>query len=284
LILPRILRASRFSVSAEPDRVTAIPLPELSPRRNIVVIADEAHRSQYGFGGRVNEKTGEMSYGFASNLRDALPNASFIGFTGTPIEKADANTRAVFGDYISIYDIQRAVADKATVPIYYESRIAKLGLNAAALPKIDAEFEAITEGEEQTRKEKLKTKWAALEALVGELIQLAKDMDAATRRGEDLGLTDDEVAFYEALAVNESAVQAMGDDKLKVIATELITQVRKSVTIDWNLRETARARIRVLVKRILNKYGYPPDLQEEAVRTVLLQAELLCAEWTETSA
>ena len=83
----------------------------------------EAHRSQYGFGGKVNEKTGEMSYGFASNLRDALPNASFIGFTGTPIEKTDANTRAVFGDYISIYDIQRAVPDKATVPIYYESRI-----------------------------------------------------------------------------------------------------------------------------------------------------------------
>ena len=101
-------------------------------------------------------------------LRDALPNASFIGFTGTPIEKTDANTRAVFGDYISIYDIQRAVADKATVPIYYESRIAKLGLNAAALPTLDDEFEEITEGEEQTKKEQLKSKWAALEALVAE--------------------------------------------------------------------------------------------------------------------
>jgi hypothetical protein len=121
-------------------------MPELSARQNIVVIADEAHRSQYGFVGKVNEKTGEMSYGFASNLRDALPNASFIGFTGTPIEKTDANTRAVFGDYISIYDIQRAVADKATVPIYYESRISKLALNAAELPKLDAEFEEITEG------------------------------------------------------------------------------------------------------------------------------------------
>ena len=149
------------------------PMPELSARLNIVVIADEAHRSQYGFGGKVNEKTGEMSYGFASNLRDALPNASFIGFTGTPIEKTDANTRAVFGDYISIYDIQRAVADKATVPIYYESRISKLSLNAAALPKLDAEFEEITEGEELTRKEKLKTKWAALEALVGDPKRIA---------------------------------------------------------------------------------------------------------------
>ena len=637
------------------------PMPELSARQNIVVIADEAHRSQYGFGGRVNEKSGEMSYGFASNLRDALPNASFIGFTGTPIEKADANTRAVFGDYISIYDIQRAVADKATVPIYYESRISKLSLNAAELPKLDAEFEEITEGEEQTKKEKLKTKWAALEALVGdpkrialvaadlvthfekrveamdgkamivcmsrricvdlynaliklrpewqaetlkvvmtgsaddgpewqphigskkqrrdlanqfkdarspfkivivrdmwltgfdapclhtmyadkpmqghglmqaiarvnrvfrdkpgglvvdylgladqlkqalviytesggqgnptfdtaqaiavmqekhgiasdmmhgfnwdqwttgkpterlalipagqehilqqpdgkkrwvqavaelshafalcaasdeatairddvsffqalqaalnkqsshnrktpeqvdaairqlvskaittegqvidvftaaglsrpdisilsdqflaevrglkhknvaaellekllkdelkvrskrnlvqsqifsdklkktlnayhnraistmqvieELIKLAKDLDAATKRGEDLGLTDDEVAFYDALASNDSAKQAMGDAKLKVIAAELITQVKKSVTIDWTLRESARARIKVMVKRILNRHGYPPDLQDDAVKTVLQQAELLCADW-----
>ena len=635
-------------------------MPALSPRQNIVVIADEAHRSQYGFRGRVNEKTGEMSYGFASNLRDALPNASYIGFTGTPIEKTDANTRAVFGDYISIYDIQRAVADKATVPIYYESRISKLSLNAAEMPKLDAEFEEITEGEELTKKEKLKTKWAALEALVGdpkrialvaadlvahfekrveamdgkamivcmsrricvdlynalialrpewaeetlkvvmtgsaedgpgwqqhignkekrrklatrfkdakdpfkivivrdmwltgfdapclhtmyadkpmqghglmqaiarvnrvfrdkpgglvvdylgladqlkhalanytesggqghptfdtaqaiavmlekhgiacdmlhgfnwekwttgkpterlalipagqehileqedgkkrwvqvvtelsrafalcaasddateirddvsffqalqaalnkqsstnrktpeqidaairqlvskaittegqvidvftaaglptpdisilsdqflaevrglkhknvaaellekllkdelkvrskrnvvqaqvfsdklkktlnayhnraistmevieELIRLAKELDAATKRGEHLGLTDDEVAFYDALAANESAVIAMGDDKLKVIATELITQVRKSVTIDWTLRESARAKIKVMVKRILNKYGYPPDLQEEAVKTVLAQAELICAD------
>jgi len=636
-------------------------MPELSGRQNIVVIADEAHRSQYGFGGKVNEKTGQMSYGFASNLRDALPNASFIGFTGTPVEKTDANTRAVFGDYISIYDIQRAVADQATVPIYYESRIAKLGLNASELPKIDEEFDEITEGEEFSKKEKLKTKWAALEALVGdpkrialiaadlvahfekrveamegkamivcmsrricvdlyealiklrpewaadtlkvvmtgsaadgpayqkhittkkqrrelanrfknpkdpfklvivrdmwltgfdapclhtmyadkpmsghnlmqaiarvnrvfknkpgglvvdylgladqlkhalatytesggqgdpvfdtaqaiavmlekhgiacdlmhgfdwnpwttgtptqrlqlipagqehileqeggkkrwvqvvtelsrafalcaasdeavsirddvsyfqalqaalnkqsgenrkspdqidaairqlvskaittegevidvftaaglqrpdisilsdgflaevrglkhknvaaellekllkdeikvrskrnlvqsqlfsdklkktlnayhnraistlevieELIKLAKEMDAATKRGVDLGLTDDEVAFYDALAANESAVKALGDDKLKVIAAELITMVRKSVTIDWTLREGARAKIRVIVKRILNKYGYPPDLQEEAVKTVLEQAALLCNEW-----
>jgi type I restriction enzyme R subunit len=138
-----------------PDKGEA--MPELSARANIVVIADEAHRSQYGFGAKLNEKTGDISYGFASNLRDALPNASFIGFTGTPIEQTDANTRAVFGDYISIYDIQRAVADQATVPIYYESRISKLSLNAAALPALDAEFEEITEGEEFTQKEKLKT-------------------------------------------------------------------------------------------------------------------------------
>lgn len=130
--------------------------PVLSDRRNIVVIADEAHRSQYDF-----------IDGFARHMRDALPNASFIGFTGTPIEKTDANTRAVFGDYISIYDIQRAVIDKATVPIYYESRLAKLELKASERPKIDPKFEEATEGEEVARKEKLKSKWAQLEAVVG---------------------------------------------------------------------------------------------------------------------
>ena len=637
-------------------------LPALSARQNIVVIADEAHRSQYG-----------MIDGVARHMRDALPNASFIGFTGTPIEKTDANTRAVFGDYVSIYDIQRAVADKATVPIYYESRIAKLSLNAAALPKLDAEFAEITEAEEETNREKLKTKWAALEALVGdpkrvklvvadlvqhferrweamdgkamivcmsrricvefynelirlrpewsgaakddveaekakkcvvkivmtgsaedgpswqqhirpktqrralakrfkdskdpfrivivrdmwltgfdapclhtmyadkpmqghglmqaiarvnrvfrdkpgglvvdylgladqlkqalsvytesggqgspavdtaqavailqekheiacdllhglawseaagdakktyaiipaaqehileqadgkkrfvqvvtelsrafalcaasdaatairddvaffqavkaalvktvsrsgkspdqldaavrqlvsgaittdsqiidvftaaglpkpdigilseqflaevrglkhknvaaellakllqgeikvratrnlvqsrqfsellqrtlnayhnraiathevieELIKLAKQLSEADQRGVDLGLTNEEIAFYDALANNESALQAMGDDKLRVIAAELVTQVRKSVTIDWTLREGAQAKIRVMVKRILNRFGYPPDLQDEAVKTVLAQANLLCAEW-----
>jgi type I restriction enzyme, R subunit len=130
--------------------------PVLSNRRNIVVIADEAHRSQYDF-----------IDGFARHMRDALPNASFIGFTGTPIELTDKNTRAVFGDYISVYDIQRAVEDRATVPIYYEGRLAKLGLVETERPRIDPEFEELTEGEEIERKEKLKSKWAQLEAIVG---------------------------------------------------------------------------------------------------------------------
>ena len=130
--------------------------PTLSQRRNIVVIADEAHRSQYDF-----------IDGFARHMRDALPQASFVGFTGTPIELNDANTRAVFGDYISVYDIQRAVEDQATVPIYYESRLAKLALDEREKPTIDPEFEEATEGEEIERKEKLKTKWAQLEAVVG---------------------------------------------------------------------------------------------------------------------
>jgi type I restriction enzyme R subunit len=115
--------------------------------------------------------------------------------------------------------------------------------------------------------------------VIEELIRLAKELDAAVKRGEDLGLSEDEIAFYDALAANENAVRAMGDDKLKVIAAELITKVRQSVTIDWTVREGARAKIRVIVKRILSKWGYPPDLQEEAVKTVLMQAELLCKEW-----
>ena len=136
--------------------------PLLSERRNIVVIADEAHRSQYDF-----------IDGYARHMRDALPNASFVGFTGTPIELQDANTRAVFGNYISIYDIQRAVEDRATVPIYYENRLAKLTLDESEKPTIDPEFEEATEGEEVDRREKLKTKWAQLEAIVGAEPRLA---------------------------------------------------------------------------------------------------------------
>ena len=130
--------------------------PLLSDRNNIVVIADEAHRSQYDF-----------IDGFARHMRDALPNASFIGFTGTPIELKDASTRAVFGDHISVYDIRRSVEDKATVPIYYESRLAKLALDKDEKPRIDPGFKEITEGEEDVRREKLKSKWAQLEAVVG---------------------------------------------------------------------------------------------------------------------
>ncbi len=130
--------------------------PVLSDRRNIVVIADEAHRSQYDF-----------IDGFARHMHDALPNASFIGFTGTPIELSDKNTRSVFGDYISVYDIQRAVDDGATVHIYYESRLARLELSEVERPHIDPDFEEITETQEMDEREKTKTKWAQLEALVG---------------------------------------------------------------------------------------------------------------------
>src|SRR6266536_2694275 len=119
----------------------------------------------------------------------------------------------------------------------------------------------------------------ATQEVIEELIKLAKQLKETDQRGVDLGLNDDEVAFYDALAANNSAVQVMGKDSLKVIATELVTRVRKSVTIDWTLRESARAKMKVLVKRILRKHGYPPDLQDEATKLVLQQAELLCAEW-----
>ncbi|OPY56833.1 MAG: hypothetical protein A4E49_00148 [Methanosaeta sp. PtaU1.Bin112] len=143
--------------------------PLLSDRRNIVFIADEAHRSQYGFKAHtVKKKDGAyIAYGFAKYLRDALPNASFIGFTGTPIEKTDKSTPHVFGDYIDIYDIQRAVEDGATVRIYYEARLAKLDLSEAERPKIDPDFEEVTEGEEQAIKERLKSRWARQEAVAG---------------------------------------------------------------------------------------------------------------------
>ena len=147
--------------------------PMLSDRRNIVVIADEAHRSQYGFKARIEQKTGEIAYGFAKYLRDALPNASFIGFTGTPIEKDDVNTPAVFGEYIDVYDISRAVEDGATVPIYYESRLARIELPEDEKPKIDAEIEELTEDEATTEQEKIKRKWATVEALVGSEKRLA---------------------------------------------------------------------------------------------------------------
>ena len=153
--------------------------PRLSDRRNIVIIADEAHRSQYDF-----------IDGFARHLRDALPNASFIGFTATPIESDDRSTPAVFGDYIDVYDVHRSVKDGATVPIYYEARMAKLALDEAERPYIDPEFDEITEGEEIERKEQLKTKWAQLERIVGtekRIALIARDiLDHFDRRLEVL--------------------------------------------------------------------------------------------------
>ncbi|MFT4046567.1 MAG: type I restriction endonuclease subunit R [Solimonas sp.] len=151
----------------------------LTERSNVVVIADEAHRSQYGLKARMDAKTGEVSYGFAKYMRDALPNASFIGFTGTPIEAADVNTRGLFGNYIDVYDISRAVEDGATVPIYYESRLARIELDEDEKPKIDAEVEELTEDEAQDQQEKLKAKWARVEALAGSgkrLALVAKDL------------------------------------------------------------------------------------------------------------
>jgi type I restriction enzyme R subunit len=162
----------------------ATDYPVLTDRRNVIVIADEAHRSQYGFRAKVAAKTGDISYGFAKYLRDGLPNASFIGFTGTPIEKDDVNTPAVFGDYIDIYDIARAVEDGATVPIYYESRLARIELDEDEKPKLDAEIAELTEDEADSEQERLKRRWASVEALVGADKRLALVADDLVRHFE----------------------------------------------------------------------------------------------------
>jgi type I restriction enzyme R subunit len=153
--------------------------PALSDRHNIVVIADECHRSQYGFKAKLDKKRKAFVAGFAQHMRDALPNATFTGFTGTPISQEDKDTRAVFGDYVSIYDIEQAQTDGATVKIFYESRLAKLNLNRDEMPVIDDEMDELTEDEEIQQAEKTKGKWAALAKLVGadpRLNQVSEDL------------------------------------------------------------------------------------------------------------
>ncbi len=221
--------------------------PLLSDRRNIVVIADEAHRSQYDF-----------IDGFARHMREALPNASFIGFTGTPIELTDKNTRAVFGDYISVYDIERAVKDGATVPIYYESRLARLELDEAERPKLDEEFEEATEGEEVEHKERLKTKWAQLEALVGaekRIRLIAQDLiDHFERRleamdGKAMVVCMSRricVELYDAIARLRPDWHHSDDDKgsLKVVMTG-----SASDPVEWQPHIRNKARREELAKR-----------------------------------
>jgi len=207
--------------------------PLLSQRRNIVVIADEAHRSQYDF-----------IEGFARHMRDALPNASFIGFTGTPIELADKNTRSVFGDYISIYDIQQAVEDRATVPIYYEGRLAKLELDEAERPKIDPDFEEATEGEEFERKEKLKTKWAQLEAVVG-----------ADKR---LGLVAQDIVDHFEKRLEALDGKAMVVCMSRRICVELYREIVK-LRPQWAAESDEQGTIKVVMT---GSASDPPDWQE----------------------
>ncbi|MBI4678966.1 MAG: type I restriction endonuclease subunit R [Elusimicrobia bacterium] len=214
--------------------------PQLSDRRNIVVIADEAHRSQYDF-----------IDGFAKHMRDALPHASFIGFTATPIESADKSTPAVFGDYIDIYDVHQAIDDKATVPIYYEARLAKLELKASEKPKIDPQFEEVTEGEEENARRKLKSKWARLESLVGadkRIGQVAQDIvHHFEKRGEVLEGKGIVVCMsrricvnlYDAIAKLRPQWRRADDDKglVKVVMTGSATD-----PVEWqqHIRDKAR--------------------------------------------
>lgn len=239
--------------------------PQLSDRRNIVVIADEAHRSQYGFRTRVvksrDGKTADLVQGFAKYLRDGLPNASYIGFTGTPIELTDKNTRAVFGDYISVYDIQRAVDDGATVPIYYESRLAQLHLSEDHRGLIDDEFEEVTEHEEVERRERLKSRWAALEAVVGDEKRVARIAEDIVRHyeqrteaiaGKAMIVCMSRricVAMYEALRKLRPAWHGDEDDQgaIKVIMTGSAADEK-----DWQPHIRSRARLDNLAKRFRN--------------------------------
>ena len=237
--------------------------PVLTDRRNVVVIADEAHRSQYGFDARLDRKTGEISYGFAKYLRDGLPNASFIGFTGTPIEKDDINTPAVFGDYIDIYDISRAVEDGATVPIYYESRLARIELDEDEKPKIDAEIAELTEDEAQSEQERLKRKWASVEALVGSEKRIAlvaedliKHFEARTAALDGKGMIVCMsrricVALYDAIVKLRPAWHGDEDEAgaIKVVMTGAASD-----PLDWqtHIGKGPKARRELLAKRIKN--------------------------------
>lgn len=204
----------------------------LSERRNIVVIADEAHRSQY-----------EFEDGFAGHMRDALPNASFIGFTGTPIELRDANTRAVFGDYISVYDIERAVEDEATVPIYYESRLAKVALDEDERSRIDSDFEEATEGEEIERKERLKTRWAQLEKIIG-----------AKKR---LGLVAGDIVEHFESRLEALEGKAMIVCMSRRICVELYEKISK-LCPDWHHEEDEKGKMKVVMT---GSASDPPDWQ-----------------------
>jgi type I restriction enzyme, R subunit len=207
--------------------------PLLSDRHNIVVIADEAHRSQYGFRAVLDKKTGRYKYGFAKHLRDALKNATFVGFTGTPIEGTDNDTRQVFGDYVSIYDIQDAVDDGATVPIFYESRLARLNLNQAEMEQLNAEVEEVFEDEEDAAlKEAEKTRWAALEKLVG--AQPRIDQVAA-----------DIVQHFEAR--NEAVA---GKGMVVAMSREICARLYKAIVTlrpDWHNDDPAHGAIKVVM-------------------------------------
>lgn len=240
-----------------PDRGEEV-FPLLSDRRNIIVIADEAHRSQYGFDAKLDRTTGLRRYGYAHYIRQAMPNASFIGFTGTPIEASDVNTPAIFGEYIDIYDISRAVEDGATVPIYYESRLARIILNEDEKPLIDAEIEALIEDESLTEAEKMKAKWAAVEALVGSdkrLNQIAQDL--VTHLEARIEAMDGKamavcmsrricVALYDKIVALRPDWHSPDDDKG---AVKIVMTGAASDPLEWQQHIGAKKRRDTLAKR-----------------------------------
>ena len=233
--------------------------PQLTDRRNVVVIADEAHRSQYGFRAKVARKTGEISYGFAKHLRDALPNASFIGFTGTPIEQEDVNTPAVFGHYIDVYDINRGVEDGATVPIYYESRLARIELDEGEKATLDAEIAGLSEDEAGDEQERLQRRWANVEAVVGtekRLRLVAQDLvdhfesRVVGLQGKAMVVCMSRricVALYGEIIKLRPNWHSEDDEKgaLKIVMTGAASDPR-----EWQQHIGAKARRELLAKRI----------------------------------
>jgi type I restriction enzyme R subunit len=228
----------KFGLDADEDK-----FPVLSDRHNVVVIADEAHRTQYGFKAKIDGQTGTIKYGLAKSLRDALPNATFLAFTGTPISQDDRDTQSVFGNYVSIYDIQQAVDDGATVPIYYESRLAKINLNQDALPTIDAEVEELLddEVEDDREKEKAKSQWSALEAIVG-------------TEGRLQEIAEDLIQHYETRSQTQpgkAMVVAMSRD----ICVRLYNQIIK-VRPDWHSDDHMDGAVKVVMTASASDKAY----------------------------
>jgi len=208
--------------------------PVLSERSNIVVIADEAHRTQYGFKATLKGKPGEEKYqaGYAQHLRDALPNATFVGFTGTPVSSTDHDTRAVFGEYIHVYDMQQAKEDGATVAIYYESRLAKLRLKDEDLPAIDDEVDELAEDEEESQQAKLKSRWAALEKIVGAEPRVAS-------------VAADLVAHFEERSTAQSG-KAMVVAMSREICVHLYNEIIK-LRPDWHDPDPEKGAIKIVM-------------------------------------
>ena len=228
----------KFYLEAKEDK-----FPVLSERHNVIVIADEAHRTQYGFKAKINSETGTIKYGLARSLRDALPNATFLAFTGTPISQDDRDTQAVFGNYVSTYDIQQAVEDGATVPIYYESRLAKINLNQSALPNIDDEIEELLDSEtaNEREKEKAKSQWSALEAIVGTEARLQE-------------IAEDLIQHYESRSQTQpgkAMIVAMSRD----ICVRLYDQIIK-IKPEWHSDDHMQVSIKVVMTAAASDKAY----------------------------
>ena len=228
----------KFRFDADEDK-----FPVLTDRHNIVVIADEAHRTQYGFKARIDSESGAIKYGFAKSLRDGLPNATFLAFTGTPISQDDRDTQAVFGNYISVYDIQQAVDDGATVPIYYESRLAKIDLNQSVLPDIDEEVEELLDSEtaDDREKEKAKSQWSALEAIVGTDARLQE-------------IAEDIIKHYETRSQTQpgkALIVAMSRD-ICVRLYDKIIEIRP----DWHSDDHMKGELKVVMTALASDKAY----------------------------